>query len=479
MLPRMLHNAAEFLGRLKPSSPPAFYAMMIIALLGMGAAALGIVNGLDRLATAGRKVELGYQRIAALEAVLSVARDAETGQRGFLLTGRDRFLEPLQDAERRTPAIWAQVERLSGPEETVHIMRIRKTFYEKAAINQESISLARTHGLARAQAFVDAGTGRAKMDALRAQVGTFIAAERSKLNALQADTQRAYQLALTQAVIGSIGLLIAGALLYAAMREARRAAGKSAAELHDSRMRQRHLQDELAHIGRVNDMGEMAAAIAHEVNQPLTALSNYLSVGRRLAETGAKDQPDLPEILARANDQALRAGQIIRRIRGMVERRSPSLGLERLTPLIDAAVDLSRIGLARRQADIRYTPDPNAPAVLVDPVQFQQVLIILIRNAIEAVEAGPSQKLQITISEEHDAETGMWRIDVADNGPGMSADLVARIFQPFATSKPGNLGMGLSIAKRIMEQHEGYLRLTRHQGGATFSLYLPKGSKPN
>lgn len=91
MLPRMLHNAAEFLGRLKPSSPPAFYAMMIIALLGMAAAALGIVNGLDRLATAGRKVELGYQRISALEAVLSVARDAETGQRGFLLTGGTGF----------------------------------------------------------------------------------------------------------------------------------------------------------------------------------------------------------------------------------------------------------------------------------------------------------------------------------------------------------------------------------------------------
>jgi two-component system sensor kinase FixL len=248
----------------------------------------------------------------------------------------------------------------------------------------------------------------------------------------------------------------------------------------ESQTRLRGAQAELAHIGRVNHLGEMAAAIAHEVNQPLTAMVNYLSAGQHMLEKLPCDTGEIPGLMRRVSEQALRAGQIIQRMRSFVDRGMHAQKSEELDPLIDSAIDLSRLGFAPDQVSIQHKPGAGNPTLNVDAIQIQQILIILIRNAVEAFRsAGDAEKmLRIQVHSTQDEAANMVSIYVSDNGPGVSADEAGRIFKPFFSSKKGNLGMGLSIAKRLAESHGGSLSLVAQEAGATFRLQLPITSPP-
>jgi PAS domain S-box-containing protein len=500
------------IGVIRPRHKSAFLILMTIALVMVVGAVAGIADGFRRIATATDAVEASYRTIAAAENILTIARDSETGQRGYLLTGNERYLEPFNAAQARAPRAWARFNALPlGAEQAAARQEIHKSFDQKFARSAMTVSMRRKGQVDQALRAVDIGIGRELMDRLRAQVDRFQAVEERKLLAAHADADTTFRDAMVQAILGAMGLLAAGALGVAALRRARTEVDESAAlvqlgnqrfkatfdqstvgkmllntegypmlvndalcrmtgysraeflsatpdspafpknlfsdpascdalldgeidsyqhemlantkdggelclstlmsavrandgsidflsalvtdlteqraaelKLKNSEARLRGLQAEFAHIARVNDLGEMAAAIAHEINQPLTAITNYMSVGQKLATIASETQNDLQDVLQRASDQAQRASHIVKRMRSFVERTDEARGTEQVGALIDSSTELVLIGHDRSTIDILRAGDADELQVLVDAIQIQQVLVILIRNAIEA-----------------------------------------------------------------------------------------------
>ncbi|HVZ68348.1 MAG TPA: PAS domain S-box protein [Rhizomicrobium sp.] len=230
------------------------------------------------------------------------------------------------------------------------------------------------------------------------------------------------------------------------------------------------LQGELLHVTRMTAMGEMTSALAHEINQPLTALLNYTSAARHVAGTLGEPGAKLVDILNRAIDQAERAGLIIRRLRNFIEKREPNRVEEDINKVVEDAVALALAGV--RDSGIKWTLklQPNLPPVLIDKVQIQQILVNLVRNAIEAM-TGMTVK-QLTLQTRLDGDEV--EVSVKDSGHGVQEDVVSRLFHPFVTTKENGMGMGLSICRKIAEAHGGHLWLDENSPkGATFILRLP------
>lgn len=231
----------------------------------------------------------------------------------------------------------------------------------------------------------------------------------------------------------------------------------------DARLQE--LQAELVHISRLTALGEMASALAHELNQPLSAIANYMKGARRLLENAADPQSaTIREALEKAADQSLRAGQIIRRLRDFVARGETERRIESLTKLLEEASALALVGAKDRGVRVTYAFAPTLDAVLADRVQIQQVVLNLVRNAVEAMEQSPRRDL--TISTEAGAD-GMAVIKVADTGTGIAAEIAEQLFQPFVTTKSQGLGVGLSISRTIVESHGGRIWVDANPGGGT------------
>jgi two-component system sensor kinase FixL len=242
-------------------------------------------------------------------------------------------------------------------------------------------------------------------------------------------------------------------------------------ERQETQQRLQELQSELFHMARFTALGEMASTLAHELNQPLTAAASYLNGARRLLD---QDKPEgLPMVrdaVDRAAQQALRAGQIIRRLREFVARGEAEPKIENLTKLVEDASALALVGAKETGARVVFRLDPSAQLVLADKVQVQQVLLNLIRNALEAMQE--SAKRDLTISTERlDPETVV--VAVADTGSGIAPEIRDQLFQPFVTTKRHGMGVGLSISRTIMESHGGQLWAEPNpQGGTIFKLTL-------
>ena len=235
------------------------------------------------------------------------------------------------------------------------------------------------------------------------------------------------------------------------------------------------LQSELVHNSRLTTMGNMASALAHELNQPLSAITNYLRGSRRLVEqgeTGAR----LIEAIDKAGDQALRAGEIIRRLRQFVSNGESERRAEPIAKLIEEASALALVGTKDYGVRARFEIDPSIDLVMVDRVQIQQVLVNLIRNAAEAMQDAPRRVLTISV---RPAAKDVALIGVADTGPGLSEEAAANIFRPFVTSKGAQgMGVGLSISRTIVEAHGGSIWVDpAFGGGANFQFTVPRASK--
>ncbi len=219
-------------------------------------------------------------------------------------------------------------------------------------------------------------------------------------------------------------------------------------------------------------MGEMASTLAHELNQPLGAITNYTKGCRRLlAHSDSGSVATAVEVLDKVAEQALRAGQIIRRLRDFVARGETERRVEPVARLIEDACALAMVGAREQGVALRLALDRRAGSVLADRVQIQQVLVNLIRNAREAVAQGPRRELGIAARR---LAPDRVEIAVSDTGPGIAEDVAGRLFQPFVTTKPGGMGVGLSICRTITEAHGGRLEVERSaSGGATFRLILP------
>lgn len=234
--------------------------------------------------------------------------------------------------------------------------------------------------------------------------------------------------------------------------------------------RLQELQSELVHMSRLSAMGEMASALAHELNQPLSAIANYLSGARRLLERSGVDEPRASDALEKAADQALRAGEIIRRLRDFLSRGEGERRLENLPKLVQEACALALVGAKEHGVRVSYALSLDAETVLVDRVQVQQVILNLVRNAIDAMEEQQRRELSITTEVVDD---GMAMISVADTGPGIDPVAAARLFQPFVTTKSSGMGVGLSISRTIVEAHGGRIWTEPNSGGgAVFRFTL-------
>ncbi len=230
------------------------------------------------------------------------------------------------------------------------------------------------------------------------------------------------------------------------------------------------LQDGLLHVSRVRSMGQMAAALAHELNQPLTATANYVRAAWRMLSTPQPDLKRVSEAMQLAVEQTLRSGDIIRRLRTFVSRGEATRQPESTPKLIEEALALALVGAKERGVKVLISLDPNLPAVAVDRVQIQQVLLNLIRNAMEAMEDVSVRQLTVAAS----AAARHVLVTVRDTGTGVTPEIEAKLFQPFVTTKPEGMGIGLSVCRTIIEAHDGRLWMEQNPGGGSvFHFTLP------
>jgi two-component system sensor kinase FixL len=232
------------------------------------------------------------------------------------------------------------------------------------------------------------------------------------------------------------------------------------------------LQAELAHVARLYAMGQMSSAIAHELNQPLTAINNYMGAARRTLQAGGGEAiaPAL-QMIDKAANQILRAGAILKSLRGFVEKRESRRGLEDINSVVEEAVSLGLTGAAHENVSVALDLDRTLAPVMIDRVQIQQVLINLIRNAYEAMQAVRRRELTITTAALPD---GFAQVTVRDTGPGLAPDVRRRLFLPFVTTKESGMGIGLNICQSIIESHGGSIgALADVAGGAAFRFNVP------
>ena len=228
------------------------------------------------------------------------------------------------------------------------------------------------------------------------------------------------------------------------------------------------VREQLIHAGRVQELGQVSAGIAHELNQPLAAIQNFAAAAKRLMANG--DPAAAAQAIIKAGEQATRAGDIIRRMRDFVEKRDTYKKRDDVNAIIREAASLGLIGAKAIGVDARYDLASGLPPVVADRVQIEQVLVNLLHNAVDAMAEAP-QRVLILSSRLAD---GMVEIMVADTGKGISETIAKTLFQPFVTTKQTGMGIGLAISKSIIDAHGGEIFAEPNPGGgARFYVRLP------
>lgn len=249
-------------------------------------------------------------------------------------------------------------------------------------------------------------------------------------------------------------------------------------ERQESAARLEEVQAELARLARLNEMGEMASTLAHELNQPLSAIANYVhGCSRLLQDMDGPAVARMRDALEETANQSLRAGQIIKHLREFVTKGETEKAPENIRQLVEEAGALALVG--SREKGVRTVFDfmPGAEMVMADRIQIQQVLTNLMRNAVEAMRDAKHRELIVRTGPAGADEV---EVLVEDTGPGISEDVSSQLFKPFVTTKPGGMGIGLSISKRIVESHGGAMTVSRNAaGGATFRFTIPAYQEEN
>jgi two-component system, LuxR family, sensor kinase FixL len=244
-------------------------------------------------------------------------------------------------------------------------------------------------------------------------------------------------------------------------------------ERQNAEARLQELQSELVHISRLTAMGEMASTLAHELNQPLSAITNYMRGSQRLLAGRSDDESVMiRNAMAKSAEQALRAGQVIRRLRDFVARGESERRVESIAKITEEASALALVGAKDQGVRTNFHFSRGKDLVLADKVQIQQVLLNLIRNAIEAMHESPVRQLSIAATSESD---GMVTVSVADTGSGIAPEIAKDLFQPFITTKREGMGVGLSICRTIVEGHGGRIWAESNPSGGTIFKFTLRG----
>jgi two-component system sensor kinase FixL len=236
---------------------------------------------------------------------------------------------------------------------------------------------------------------------------------------------------------------------------------------------QRALEARLAYVGRFSLMGEMAAGIAHEINQPLSAIANYSQAAKRMLAQEPLDKATLSRACAGITEQAQRAGQVIQNLRSFI--RQQEIKTEELLPnaVIEGAMTLVEVDAKDAGMTLITELADDLPSIHGNAVQLQQVLLNLTRNAVDAMKASPQKNKELKITTRK-STSGAVEFRVSDRGPGVSPRLAENIFHPFVTTKRDGLGVGLAISRTIVEAHGGQLNYRPNpEGGAIFVVTLP------
>jgi two-component system sensor kinase FixL len=235
----------------------------------------------------------------------------------------------------------------------------------------------------------------------------------------------------------------------------------------------RQMQERLTHFARLSTMGEMAAGLAHEINQPLAAIATYAQACQRFVRSPTRDDSDVLEALTQISAQALRAGEVIRRLRNFVKNREVKREPVDCNRLLDDLRTLAETDARLHNIHLRIEAEPDLPLVYADPIQLQQVVLNLVRNAIDAMAEAPQSQREVLLSTRRQPE-GEVEIIVADRGSGLAPEAAEHLFNPFFTTKSGGTGLGLAISRSIVRAHGGRLWHTPNVGpGARFHFTLP------
>lgn len=252
-------------------------------------------------------------------------------------------------------------------------------------------------------------------------------------------------------------------------------------DVTDSRQAERKarlLQRELAHLARVNSMGEFAGSLAHELNQPLGAVVLYCRAALKLVQAGTSDHDRLLGALRQATEAAERAGETLRHLNRFLRKETGDREVVGLNELVAEVARIMAAAAEDQGCVIELDPAGASPHACVDKVQIEQVLINLVQNGIDAMAGTDSLPKKIVIST-HAAVDGRVGISVRDTGPGLSAAKAARVFEPFFTTKPRGLGLGLAISQSIVEAHSGRFWVeSENLNGSVFHLRIPAARRP-
>ncbi|MBS0639557.1 MAG: PAS domain S-box protein [Proteobacteria bacterium] len=245
--------------------------------------------------------------------------------------------------------------------------------------------------------------------------------------------------------------------------------GRDLTEHREQQRQLAELQAELIHVSRINDMAHMVSALAHEINQPLTAITNYANGLRRMLSAGRTQ--GVEQALERVAEQATRAREIIQRLRNLMQKGKTEQRPEDMRETIEEAAALSRAAApASEPPALQVQVDDDAATGVIDRIQIQQVLLNLMRNAAEAMQDVSAPRLSVRAQRDGD----MIRVSVVDTGPGLPEDVRARLFQPFVTTKATGMGVGLSVCRTIIEAHGGEIGAEDASGGGTvFRFTVP------
>ena len=238
-----------------------------------------------------------------------------------------------------------------------------------------------------------------------------------------------------------------------------------------SERRLRRLQAEAAHAARISAAGQMAGALAHEMNQPLTAVVNYARSARRiLLKRGMAEDDEVITYVDRAADQGQRASSIIKRLRQFIGNRQDRIDREDVNAVVEGALETALSDETSTSLNIVRDYSPDLPTIPLDRVQIQQVVANLIRNAREAMDGSAQQSLSVRTTD----HPTFVAVTVSDTGPGLSDEVMAHLFEPFATTKRQGMGIGLTISRSIVETHGGHMSVNSNEKGCEFSFTLPK-----